>query len=75
MGTYSKMENSVFDTNFPAKLPLGQSGLYFLLPSVFFGCPKNRRLASLAVYPGKIQSVNWAAWSLGTVNLPTFFVG
>ena len=27
----------VFDTNFPAKLPFGQPGLYFLLPSVFFG--------------------------------------
>ena len=30
----------MFDTNFPAKLPFGQPGLYFLLPSVFFGCPK-----------------------------------
>ena len=33
---WRSMYLAVFDTNFPAKLPFGQPGLYFLLPSVFF---------------------------------------
>ena len=73
--SFHSYANQYSTLTFLLNCPLGNQVSIFLLPGVFFGCPKNRRLASLAVYLGKLRSVNLAAWSLGTVNLPTFSAG